>query len=240
MSQNPTLHPTTSIADTCNTSHYICPSDTHKIIAGTTTPIIVGLPNVQQLTSTNFDCELNLPQVPTQGRQAHLLPGLTHRSLLSISQLFDAGCQETFDQKSVIITNHGYTILTGHRDFSTGLRRIPLSMTEPSPQQQINSTYHTKYLPDLVTFHHAVAFSPSTTTWINAIKNVFPQSWPGLTTKVVSKYLTKSPATTIGHMDQTYKHVRSTETDQPISQKNDQQDTNNNPTHNVFLPSKRQ
>ena len=225
MSQNPTIYPTTAIVDTSATAHYLRPPDPHKIIAGTTTPIIVGLPNGKQLKSTNVACEFNLPQVPTQGRQAHILPGLMHSSLLTIGQLCDAGCQATFDQKLVIITNHGDIILTGHRDFSTGLRRIPLSMTEPSPQQQINSTYHTKYLPNLVTFHHAVAFSPSTTTWINAIKNVFPQSWPGLTTKVVSKYLTKSPATTIGHMDQTYKHVGSTETDQPISQKNDLQET---------------
>ena len=62
----------------------------------------------------------------------------------------------------------------------------------------------------------------------------FFQSCPGLTTDVVSKYLPKSPATAMGHMDQTCKHVLSTKTDQPISHNYDQQEPNNHPTHNVF------
>ena len=84
ISQNPTLHTTTAIANTGATAHYICPSDAHKIIAGITTPIIVGLPNGQQLKSTNVAYELNWAQVPMQGLQAHLFPGLTHTLLMSI------------------------------------------------------------------------------------------------------------------------------------------------------------
>ena len=140
------------------------------------------------------------------------------------------------DQKSVIITNHGYTILTGHRDFSTGLWSISLSMTEPPPPQKINIAYHTNSFPDLVAFLHAAEFIPSTTTWRNAIKK--KQSWPGLTTEVFSKYLPNSPATAMGHMDQTRKHVRTTKTDQPISHKDNQQETNNDPTNNVFATIK--
>ena len=146
--------------------------------------------------------ELNLPQVPEQGRQAHLLPGLTHSSLISIGQLCDVGCQATFDQKSVNITNHGDTILTGHRDFTTGLWRFPLTMRDATQPQQVNSAYQTKSLPDLVAFLHAAAFIPSPSTWLNAIKKGFSQSWPGLTTEVVSKYLPKSPTTAMVHMDQ--------------------------------------
>ena len=135
----------------------------------------MGLPNGQQLKSNNVACELNLPQVPEQGRQAHLLPGITHSSLISIGQLFDAGFQATFDQTSVNITNHGDTILTGHPDFTTGLWRIPLTMRDATQPQQINSAYQTKSLPDLVAFLHAAAFSPSPSTWLNAIKKrVFP------------------------------------------------------------------
>ena len=111
-------------------------------------------------------------------------------------------------------------------------------MTEPPPPQQINSAYHTKSLPDLVAFLHAAAFSPSTTTWRNAIKKGFSQSWPGLTTKVVIKYLPKSSSTAMGHMDQTRKHVRSTKIYQPISHDDDQQELNNHPTHNVFATIK--
>ena len=133
----------------------------------------MGLPNGKQLKSNNVACELNLPQVPEQGRQAHLLPGLTHISLISIGKLCDTGFQATFDQTSVNITNHGDTIMTGHHDFTTGLWHIPLTMRDATQPQQINSAYQTKSLPDLVAFLHAAAFSPSPSTWLNAIKKGF-------------------------------------------------------------------
>ena len=147
----------------------------------------MGLPNGQQLKSTNVACEINLPQVPEQGRQAHILPGLTHSSLISIGQLHDAGFQATFDQTSVNITNHGDTILTVHRYLTTGLWRITLTMRDATQPQQINSAYKTKSLPDLVAFLHAAAFIPSTSTCLNAINKGFSQSWLGLTTQVVRK-----------------------------------------------------
>ena len=65
-------------------------------------------------------------------------------------------------------------------------------------------------------------------------KQRFFQSWPGLTTEVVSKYLPKSPANAMGHMDQTRKHVRSAKPDKYISTDKEQQEPNNNPIHNVF------
>ena len=108
-------------------------------------------------------------------------------------------------------------------------------MRESPPPQKITSAYQTKLLPDLVAFLHVAAFSPSTTTWIDAIKKGFFQSWPGLTTEVVRKYLPKSPVTAIGHTDQKRKHVRSTKLDKDISQDDEQQEPNNHPTHNVFV-----
>ena len=151
----------------------------------------MGLPNGQQLKPTNVACELNLPQVPAQGRQAHLLPGLTHSSLVYIGQLCDAGFQATFDQTYVNITNNGDTIITGHRDFTTGLWRIPLTMREATTPQQINSAYQTNSLPALVALLRAAAFIPSPSTWLNAINNGFFLSWPGLATEVFSYYLPK-------------------------------------------------
>ena len=58
---------------------------------------------------------------------------------------------------------------------------------------------------------HAAAFSPVPTTWIKAIQKGFFTSWPGLTAKVVGRYLPKSIATNKGHLDQTRKNVRSTQ-----------------------------
>ena len=97
-------------------------------------------------------------------------------------------------------------------------------MIDSLPPQQINSAYQTKSLPELVAFLHVAAFIPSTTTWLNAIKKWFFQSWPGLTTEVVSKYLPKSPAIAMGHMDKTHKHVRSTKPYKARSQDNEQQE----------------
>jgi hypothetical protein len=38
---------------------------------------------------------------------------------------------------------------------------------------------HKTYSPELIKFLHATAFSPTKTTWLQAIRKGFFQSWPG-------------------------------------------------------------
>ena len=55
---------------------------------------------------------------------------------------------------------------------------------------------------DLVLYYHHACFCPTKNTWIKAIKNNFFTTWPGLTLKLVTKYLKKSIFTEKGHLHQ--------------------------------------
>ena len=121
MSRSPTNSPSTAIADTGASSHYIRPNDPHVKTNIPQQPITVGLPNGAQLTSTNDGCHLAIPQLPSNAREAHIIPGLTHSSLISIGKLCDSGCIATFNQRDVKITKNNELLLTGNRDHHTGL-----------------------------------------------------------------------------------------------------------------------
>ena len=52
-----------------------------------------------------------------------------------------------------------------------------------------NSAYHMSTLPALVQFLHRACFSPVVDTWCKAIDAGYFTIWPGLTSKLVRKYL---------------------------------------------------
>jgi hypothetical protein len=108
-----------AIADTGASGHYIRPQDPHKSNGTTQDRITVGLPNGATLQSSPNHCTLDIPQLPNDARKAHLIPGLTHSSLVSIGTLCDAGCKATFDRTTVVITNNDDIVMTGPRDLET-------------------------------------------------------------------------------------------------------------------------
>jgi hypothetical protein len=124
---------------------------------------------------TSIGCQRH----PRNTRPHSQLPSL-HRKIMRC----DAGCKAEFDYKEVIITHMKKTILRGPRDTHIGLWRIPmvpidLSPTEPkrnSNQPSCNHAYQTQSIPDLIKFLHATAFSPTKTTWLQAIRKGFFQS----------------------------------------------------------------
>ena len=65
---------------------------------------------------------------------------------------------------------------------------------------------------DLVHYLHRCAFSPAVTTWTKAIYSGYFTTWPGLTSKLVRKHITKFMATSKGHLRQYRQNVRSTKT----------------------------
>ena len=58
----------------------------------------------------------------------------------------------------------------------------------------------------LAIFFHQACFSPPISTWIEAIKQNFFATFPGLTVNLVNKYTPKSDHTVKGHMRQTSKN----------------------------------
>jgi hypothetical protein len=98
MSRPPLTNTTTAIADTgASSSHYIRPNDPHITNGAYKQVIIVSLPNGNMLHSTTQACQLAFPQLPVQAWEAHIIPGLTHSSLVSIVKLCDAGCEAHFN-----------------------------------------------------------------------------------------------------------------------------------------------
>ena len=138
---------------------------------------------------------------------------------MSIGTLCDNGCKATFDDIEVIIENkkNKEIVMRGDRDPVTKLYSINISqenklMTElETPDENFaGNIYECKSKRDLVNYHHASCWSPTTSGWIKSIKNNFFTTWPGLNANTVAKYLSKKEATVLGHLKQTHKGIRST------------------------------
>jgi hypothetical protein len=205
-----------AIADTGASGHYIQPHDPHKSNGTTQDSTTVGLPNGATLQSSPTNCTLNIPQLPYEARKAHLIPGLTHSSLVSIDTLCDAGCKATFDRTTVVITKNDNVVLTGPRDTRTRLWKFPTTLTPtsipeiPNTLQCANVLQLQTGIRRMVKYLHVASFSPVKSTWIAAIVKGYYTSWPGLTPSTVHKYYPQMMATAKGHLDQTRQNIRST------------------------------
>jgi hypothetical protein len=96
----------TAIVDSGCTGHYlkVAAPVTNKKLA--VTPIHVTLPDGASMQSTHT-CEFLLPQLPIAATKAHIIPGLTTSSLLSVGQLVNVNCSVKFDRTSVeVLHNH--------------------------------------------------------------------------------------------------------------------------------------
>ena len=88
-------------------------------------PISVTLPDGNKVSSTH-KCVLDLPWLPKQAREGHVVPGLTSHSLMSVVTLCNAGCEVTFTKTDVKIRCKGKIILTGYKRNRTGLWMLSL------------------------------------------------------------------------------------------------------------------
>jgi hypothetical protein len=79
------------------------------------------------------------------------------------------------------------------------------------PQQTVaNNVYELRNTGTLVNYLHKSMFSPTKYAFLQAVKNGHLVIWPGLTETAINKHLKLTPATTMGHMNQTHQHIRST------------------------------
>ena len=93
------------------------------------------------------------------------------------------------------------------------MTETPTLMTEtPLPDSFFfNHFYETKTKQDLIMFYYAACFSPSKSTFIQAIKCNALTSWPGLTADLVDKYLPKKEANVMGRIKQKSKGTNFTQ-----------------------------
>jgi hypothetical protein len=99
----------------------------------------------------------------------------------------------------------------GSRDPTSRLSRVNLTQKSKILEIQCNHAHDNNTQKDLINYLHAACFSPVKSTWITAIKNGNFLSWVGLTEHAVEKHLSKSPATTKGHLNQQRQNARTTQ-----------------------------
>ena len=62
-----------------------------KNIKISTNPLTINLPDGYQIKSTHT-CQLEISCIAVEEKEAHIVPGLAHTSLVSIKVLCNAGC----------------------------------------------------------------------------------------------------------------------------------------------------
>ena len=127
----------------------------------------------------------------------HIIPSTAHRSLLLIDNICGAGCTSVFKENYVTVKHNGNIFIQVPINRRNGLWKIPLSaQLRASPTQpqieQSNNTHQISPLQYRIQYLNYSAFSPVTYTYIEETYNVLFQLCPGLTSKIVSKYLPKS------------------------------------------------
>ena len=214
-----------AIADAGATGHFLLPGTPVTDVRPAKTPIRINLPDGGCIKSTHT-CMLDIPWLPREARMAHIVPGLAHTSLVSMSVLCDAGCRVEYDEERCNVHYQGKIVWSGGREPSTKLWVLPLSPESEVPEDKNVSAsqhqaHHTRHQASnaytmtskgaLIKYLHQCLFSPPKRTLIKAIKNNQLTTWPGLTARAVQKYLPEhAPGTDKGHMSRHKKGIRST------------------------------
>ena len=167
------------------------------------------MPNGQHIRSIGTT-NINWPTLPSTATKTHILPDLNPHSLVSIGVLCNHDCTATFNKHAVTIHRHNQPIITGPR-LPNSLWSLPLHPDQT--QHQANTLFTPQTQQKMVQWLHAAAFSPSSSTFLDAIQQNFFATWPGLTPDIVRRYLPPSEVTVKGHLDQ----QRQCKRKQPIS-----------------------
>ena len=153
------LHPYASrsnepaIADTGASGHYL-KGDAQYDTAIRLVALIQGKqPNGQILQYTK-GCRLELATLTEEEREAHILLGLAHRSLISIGELCDSGREASFNKHTMAVTKDKHVVLQGTKDAITGLWRVHLQSLD-RPTHQSNNLHQVNGKEDYIKYLHA-------------------------------------------------------------------------------------
>ena len=101
------------------------------------------MPDGNKLTSTHT-CNLGIPWLPVKVTEAHIIPGLSHSSLIAASKFYDNGYTLVYNADSCTVTNkHDQVALIGQCDRATGLWHLPVN--PPSPLFNQRPRQHLPY-----------------------------------------------------------------------------------------------
>jgi hypothetical protein len=101
--------------------------------------------------------------------------------------------------------------LKGAPDLDTVLLRINLRREhQQHPHEVENNVYALRNTGALLKYFHKVIFSPTKSAFLHAVKNGHLITWPGLNEQAINIHLKLTPATAMGHMNQSRQNIRST------------------------------
>ena len=86
------------IGDTGTTDHFLKKDAPADDIQTAENPIEIEMPNKTSEKSTHT-CYLRIPGLPKELRKGHIVPGLSHSSLVSIKKLCQGGCEVVFKER---------------------------------------------------------------------------------------------------------------------------------------------
>jgi hypothetical protein len=209
-----------AIVDTGATGHYLdTAAETHCTkVTPTSNGPSVQVANGETIETTKHVIVPLAPELSTQAKTGHIFDSLQSGSLISIGQLCDDDCVALFSKYDVKIIKDGQVIILGKRNPNNGLWNIPLAPKAPMPlappkvlsHSANGAIRHAQTKQDLANFLHACAFSPVPSTFLRAVQRGHFQSWPGLTPSLITKHLSKSLATSKGHLRMIQQNIQST------------------------------
>jgi hypothetical protein len=111
----------TAIVDSGCTAHFLLVNAPCLNKVQSRTPLPVRLPNGATMESSHT-ADLDIPELNAAESKAHVFPGMSHHSLISVGQLCDEGYISTFKQDTVTTCNSKSSkLFSGPRDLNTGL-----------------------------------------------------------------------------------------------------------------------
>ena len=130
-----------AVADSGATGNFILPGTKVSNMKISKKPITINLPDVTQLKSTHT-CEINVPRIPKEARQAHVVPGMAHTSLISMKILTDVGCKVVYDAHECRVYFRDKIVWTGGKEPTTVLWVLHISKTvKHHPKMKTTMTY---------------------------------------------------------------------------------------------------
>ena len=104
-----------AITDSGFTHNYQTDKENVKTKKQQHTQIRVSLPDATTLESTHA-CELDLPTLPSKAREeGYVIPGMKNHSLMSLTQLCNAGCKIVMNADELIVIYKGVETMRGIR-----------------------------------------------------------------------------------------------------------------------------
>jgi hypothetical protein len=203
-----------ALSDSGATSHFLV-DGAHAInINLDPDPIMVQLPDGRTIQSTHT-CNLDIPWLRRTATQAHIVPGLTHASLVSTAKFCDAGYTVIFNTLECRVFDGPEIVLKGGQDPTTKLWRLPLhpatkpttecaanmvthmpaNTSTPTPTTCANNVHTIPHLQNRVKYMHQAFFCPPIQTLLRAANLGFLNNIPFLQPDLIHKHLTNSPAT---------------------------------------------